>query len=102
MQTKLNLITKIAKGSGRCRINNVAYQDLMERHGFSGLAEHREQHRTYIEKIVEFSRQPPSRKASVNAQVVDYLKQWICEHILVEDKRFKLECHTKFPGKAIV
>ncbi len=76
-------------------------EELMAAHGFAGLDKHREQHQTFIRKI-EAARAGARRSEAEAAQLVDFLQDWLINHILDADMKYRplLEENAGRAGKA--
>jgi hemerythrin-like metal-binding protein len=75
---------------------------LMEACGFPALAEHRAEHKNFAQTIAMLRLQyrgKGSRRAA--GQLLDYLKGWLRQHILVEDMAYKRHLSTCAQADAI-
>ncbi|HRP02287.1 MAG TPA: bacteriohemerythrin [Candidatus Kapabacteria bacterium] len=63
-------------------------EKYMEDLGYQGLAEHREIHHKFTNQIVQFKEDFLSGNANVGADLLELLKNWLADHILVEDKKY--------------
>ena len=61
---------------------------MMLINGFAGLEEHKEEHARFIEKIKEFKEKFESGDRKLTIEVVDFLKDWIINHINGMDKQY--------------
>ena len=67
-------------------------EELMSRHNYPAIADHQQQHAGYIRKIQEFAHELTAGNPDLNDEIILFLKQWIVDHILLEDKDFKVQC----------
>jgi len=63
-------------------------EKLMEKFSYSGLAAQKEEHATFVKKSLEFQDQVASGKLAVSIEVMNFLKDWWTNHILVSDKKY--------------
>lgn len=61
---------------------------LMAGHGYPGLEEHRQRHRSFTLKTVNFCQATMIHLDSVPLQLLDYLREWWVGHILGEDMEY--------------
>jgi len=75
----------------------TAEETFMRAHGFSGFAEHKQQHLAFIERMRQ-ERQAVENGAKVSLDLINFLKDWLIEHILVKDKAYAAELQPKKTG----
>lgn len=56
--------------------------------GYPGLAEHREQHRALTRQVDEFVQKYDRGEATLNVQLLNFLRSWLTEHIEKADKQY--------------
>ncbi|MDG5799611.1 bacteriohemerythrin [Marinilabiliaceae bacterium ANBcel2] len=61
----------------------------MQAVGFPGLDNHRKEHQAFIEKAEDFHKKFTSGKLLLSLEVTNFIKEWIHNHILTEDMRYK-------------
>ncbi|MFW6370001.1 MAG: bacteriohemerythrin [Bacteroidota bacterium] len=61
---------------------------MMMINGFNGLEEHKQEHARFIGKIKEFKEKFKSGDRKLTIEVVDFLKEWIINHIQGMDKKY--------------
>ncbi len=49
---------------------------------------HKTEHRKFVEKVQEFVDKVKTRKAVVNYEIINFLKDWLINHILDSDKKY--------------
>jgi len=55
---------------------------------YDGTAEHLAQHEEFRNQLAKFKKEIESQKWEVVAETVDYLENWLLNHILVIDKKY--------------
>ncbi len=63
---------------------------LMARHGYPGLAAHKEQHLAFTARVSQMAERYVSGKLLLSIEVTRFLRQWLSEHILHTDKELGL------------
>lgn len=58
---------------------------LMALRGFAGLPEHHQQHQRIIDRVREYQRQYEAGCHSAVDELLDFLNNWLVEHIIGED-----------------
>ena len=66
-----------------------AEEQLMEEYKYPDLPTHREVHRAFQEKAATLCIETMDGKTEVPADILDYLKKWWTQHILVTDMKYK-------------
>ena len=66
----------------------AAEEDLMQHHGFPGIAEHRIEHNHLTLKICGFQEEHEARKPEAAEKLLKYLQHWLEEHTLERDKDY--------------
>ncbi len=65
-------------------------ESLMEKYNFSELEKHKEQHKMFVEKLVEVETQDIDvRQQKVILDILDFVINWISSHILGSDFKYK-------------
>ncbi len=68
---------------------HFAYEEkLFEQHTFPGAEQHIAEHRRLVEQVLEFKRRFEAGQASINMQLMKFLKDWLINHILGSDKGY--------------
>jgi hemerythrin len=70
------------------RTHFSAEEAMLVRYGYPALTEHRQQHEAYIVKIQEFKNRLRGGEEQLSLKILDFLKQWLSAHILVEDMKY--------------
>ena len=64
-------------------------ETIMEEHGFSKLAEHKQVHEAMIETIFQLHRSYMEENAHLEVNNMKFVKSWLIDHILENDYRFR-------------
>lgn len=63
-------------------------EELMKSIGYPHINEQKAMHRNIVDKILEFKKKINNGKLVVSSVVTIELKQWLRDHILIEDKKY--------------
>jgi len=66
----------------------AAEEDLMQQHGFPGLAAHRNEHQMLAQKLAQFNLSNMAGRPDIAAAFLDFLQDWLRDHILKTDKEY--------------
>lgn len=66
----------------------AAEEAMFDQIGFAGAAAHKAKHAELTRKVQEFQQKLQSGSAAISVQLTAFLKQWLLEHILQEDKKY--------------
>lgn len=61
---------------------------LMEQHGYALYAEHKREHETFTTKAQELRQRVDGRGFVLSLEVLRFLRDWLMNHILVNDKKY--------------
>lgn len=68
---------------------HFAYEEkLFKQHGFPGSERHIAEHRNLVEQVIDFKRRYEAGQATINMQLLKFLKDWLVMHILGSDKEY--------------
>lgn len=70
------------------RVHFAEEEDLFDEHGYPESHEHQGEHQRFKLTAQEFYLQFRAGEQGVAAQIFDYLKTWLVEHIQVSDKKY--------------
>jgi hemerythrin len=70
------------------RLHFVCEEQLLERHGFPGLAEHREAHQRLLRQIKETVERVEHTEGLEAHSLLSFLRTWYSEHIENLDQRY--------------
>lgn len=63
-------------------------EKLFQLHGYPLSEEHQKHHQELISQIVEYSNNFDSGKQAMSSDIMNFLKNWLMNHILKEDKEY--------------
>ncbi len=63
-------------------------EKYFEKFNYLGSAMHKFEHQNFVKKVKEFQTQFDSGKAMLSLEVMDFLKNWLLNHIKVQDKKY--------------
>ncbi|MFZ0479314.1 MAG: bacteriohemerythrin [Terriglobales bacterium] len=63
-------------------------EEMMEKNGFPGLAEHRREHQALVTQALQFQKDLGKGKLLVAVSVMTFLKHWLTNHIHKTDKKY--------------
>jgi len=64
-------------------------EELMAKHNYEQVLDHRELHNDFIMRIQDFAREYNLQKETLNTEMLQFLKDWVINHILEEDMKYK-------------
>lgn len=68
---------------------HFAYEErLMQQASFPGLADHRTIHQLFLAKAQDLKTDFESGKIGMSAKTMNFLSQWLTDHIMGEDKKY--------------
>lgn len=70
-------------------------EELMQQHGFPGIAAHRIEHNDLTLKIVGFQEEHAVGKPDAAEKLLTFLQRWLEEHTLKRDKEYALFLNAK-------
>ena len=73
----------------------AAEEEMMEKNGFPGLAEHRREHQALVEQVLQFQKDLGKGKLMVAVSVMTFLKSWLTDHIHNTDKKYGVFLNKK-------
>lgn len=95
------LNTAMGQGKGRDQIGKTIEKLLnytvthfqveekyFKQYGYPETAQHKTAHDLFVDKIKEFKDQFENGRITLTIQVMNFLKEWLKNHILVEDKKY--------------
>jgi hemerythrin len=72
----------------------AAEEELLAKHGFPGLAEHRAEHQAMTARVLEFRREFESGNREIAQPLLLFLREWLTHHILETDQNYAAFLHT--------
>ena len=61
---------------------------FFEKYNYPETEEHKKIHKSFVDKAIELKEGVDSEKVTVSYDIMNFLRQWLLEHILKEDKKF--------------
>ena len=81
------VIGRILRGLIHYTASHFAHEeDLMRRQGYPGYQKHRKEHQRLVARVFDLQAQFDTGRADINTEVLNFLKQWLTEHIQGSDK----------------
>jgi hemerythrin-like metal-binding protein len=62
-------------------------EDEMQKYNYKGFKEHKRIHDTFVAKVLEVKQNMESGKAMVSIELLDFLKDWLIDHIIGVDQK---------------
>ena len=82
-------LARLLDGLVEYTANHFAYEEkLMAELGFPEAASHTAEHQKLVNDVLEFKRKFAAKEASINMQLMKFLKDWLIKHILGSDKAY--------------
>ena len=80
----------------------VTYTDLhfkteekyFDKFHYENSAEHKDEHAKLREKVADFYKKYEEGKAEISVELLDFLEDWLVEHLDVQDKKY-IDCFNK-------
>ncbi len=63
-------------------------EELMKNYGYPGYLSHKLQHDKFVRKVSEFQRKFEEGELTLSMEIMNFLKDWLLNHILGTDKKF--------------
>lgn len=70
------------------RYHFQAEEELLSKHAYPGLEEHRKQHVQFVGKVQALTEKQEQGGLFVPMEVLDFLNSWLINHIKGEDKKY--------------
>ncbi len=91
MTTKSKAVSDVLKGMTRFAQEHFKSEEkLMIEYGYPQLEQHRSQHQEFKGKVTELSKATTYGIDVVPQVLLEFLEQWLTQHILHEDMEYKL------------
>lgn len=63
-------------------------ENLMQKHGYPSLDEHKKAHQAFVQKVVEFKKKFDGGHLMLSMEVMNFLKDWLKNHIKGTDQKY--------------
>lgn len=63
-------------------------EKFFDKHHYPETEKHKEIHQSFVDKTVELKEGLESGQMTVSYDIMNFLRQWLIDHILKEDKKF--------------
>lgn len=63
-------------------------ESLMQKHNYPGYAQHKKEHEAFVAKVSDFVEKQKAGKLMLSMEVMNFLKQWLKDHIMGSDKKY--------------
>ncbi len=63
-------------------------ESLLKNNGYTLYAAHKEEHGKFTAKALEIKERVDSKRFVLSLEVINFLRDWLSDHILVHDKRY--------------
>jgi hemerythrin-like metal-binding protein len=70
------------------RTHFATEERLMDRHGYPAVRAHKEEHRAFVQKVVEFKKGLDAGRLTVSLDVLKFLRDWLVRHIKDTDRKY--------------
>ncbi len=61
---------------------------LMVKYAYPNFDQHKQEHTKFIEKLFDLKKEFESNKLTISLEVLNFLKDWLLNHILISDKKY--------------
>ncbi len=66
-------------------------EDFFEKYNYSETKLHKEQHQGFVAKVTDFYEDFKKESVTITYDIMNFLRDWLIEHILGSDKKFSRE-----------
>jgi len=70
------------------KVHFAAEEELMKKHAYPELNSHRAEHDELVRKVEEFKQKHAAGRVTMSVEIMQFLMDWLTEHILGVDKRY--------------
>ena len=63
-------------------------EDYFKKFGYKETAAHKEEHRDFVAKVLEFSKDFENGKVMLSIDIINFLRNWLIDHILGSDTKY--------------
>jgi hemerythrin-like metal-binding protein len=79
-----------------CNYHFTSEEQVMQDHNYHEYTDHKNKHDNFFDKIDECKMKYHKGNAAALLDTIDYLNEWLIDHILVEDRKYVPELFDKF------
>jgi len=73
----------------------ITEERLLESYGYPGLERHRKEHEKFAASVKEFKNKLAQDNSTLSMDILNYLQNWLKNHILVTDKKYSSYLNEK-------
>jgi len=89
MKQDISFIHRILQGLIDYTVSHFRYEEeLIERHGYEHVLEHKEKHKKLIAQILDLQQKAASGEEQIVEELLDFLNEWLSNHIKGTDKHY--------------
>jgi len=70
------------------KVHFESEEQLLTAKGYPTFADHRMQHHAFVKRVLDFHNQFMDGRVVLSAEVMQFLKDWLASHILIEDRGY--------------
>lgn len=70
------------------KVHFESEEQLLTAKGYPTFADHRMEHHAFVKRVLDFHNQYMDGRVVLSAEVMQFLKDWLASHILVEDRKY--------------
>ncbi len=70
------------------KVHFESEEQLLISKGYPSFPDHRMQHHAFVKRVLDFHNQFMDGRVVLSAEVMQFLKDWLASHILVEDRSY--------------
>jgi hemerythrin len=84
-----SVVQKVVRELNDYTISHFAAEELLlERSGYPGLAEHREEHKKFVAQVNKFRDDLEQGGGTSSVAVLEFLRDWLARHIKQTDRKY--------------
>lgn len=91
-----DVLGKVLNELANYTVNHFAYEEkLFQQHAYPETAAHKAEHVKLIQQVTDLKQKFESGKAHITLEVMNFLKDWLNNHIMVVDKKYSAHLNSK-------
>jgi hemerythrin len=63
-------------------------EKYFHQYNFEYKTQHIQEHQAFVQKVVDFRNEYETNKSALTFKIINFLKEWLTHHIMVEDKKY--------------